>query len=140
MSRAGMTSHPREVSMGVPPLVLDPPFRITRASHVVLTVRDLAASRRFYTEVVGLAVTAEEDGTLYLRGMEEAAHHCLVLRQSAGPVGCATLGMRVQTDDDLDSARTWFTERGCPAAWAEVPHQGRTLRVQDPFGLKVEFC
>jgi catechol 2,3-dioxygenase-like lactoylglutathione lyase family enzyme len=32
----------------LPTLNLDPPFDITRASHVVLTVRDLAASRRFY--------------------------------------------------------------------------------------------
>jgi hypothetical protein len=33
--------------MTIPSPVYDPPFNITRASHVVLTVRDLAASRRF---------------------------------------------------------------------------------------------
>ncbi len=113
---------------------------VARASHVVLTVRDLQASRRFYTEVVGLAVTAEEDGTLFLRGLEEACHHSLVLQQTTEPRGCAALGMRVQADRDLDRAATWFAERGCPVEWVERPHQGRTLRVHDPFGLVVEFC
>ena len=37
--------------MPLPAPVLDPPFRITRASHAVLAVRDIVASRRFYTEV-----------------------------------------------------------------------------------------
>ena len=45
--------------MSIPPPVYDPPFNITRASHVILAVCDLAASRRFYTEVIGLAVSAE---------------------------------------------------------------------------------
>ena len=62
----------------------DPGFRITRASHVVLTVRDLAASRQFYEKVIGLILTAEEGGALYFRGVEEACHHSLVLRKSAG--------------------------------------------------------
>ena len=39
----------------------NPPFDITRASHLVFTVRDLAASKAFYTEVIGLKVSAEDD-------------------------------------------------------------------------------
>ena len=70
--------------MTIPSPVYDPPFNITRASHVVLTVRDLAASRRFYAEVIGLAVSAEEGDALYLRGLEEACHHSLVLKRTSG--------------------------------------------------------
>ena len=44
-----------------------PPFNVTRASHAVLTVSDLAASREFYTEVVGLAVSDEDARTVFLR-------------------------------------------------------------------------
>jgi catechol 2,3-dioxygenase len=58
--------------MSLPTTNFDPPFRITRASHVVLTVRDPAASRRFYEQVIGLILTAEEGETLYFRGVEEA--------------------------------------------------------------------
>jgi len=117
----------------------DPPFRITRASHVVLTASDLDASRRFYTEVLGLIVSAEEPDALYLRGVEEACHHSLVLRR--GPVAnCARLGMRMFTDDDLVRAKDNFEVAGCPAAWVDVPHQGRTLHVTDPVGTPLEFC
>ena len=44
--------------MSLPTTNFDPGFHITRASHVVLTVRDLAASRQFYQEVIGLILTA----------------------------------------------------------------------------------
>ena len=43
--------------MSLPPRDLEPPFNITRASHLVLDVRDPAASRRFYTEILGFQVT-----------------------------------------------------------------------------------
>ena len=45
--------------MELPKTNFFPPFNITRASHLVLTPRDLATSRDFYTEVIGLIVTDE---------------------------------------------------------------------------------
>ena len=47
--------------MPIPKVVLPPPFNITRASHISLTVRDLAESKKFYTEVLGLVVSDEGD-------------------------------------------------------------------------------
>ena len=126
--------------MPLPKIVLDPPFNITRASHVVLSVRDLAASRLFYEQVIGLIVTRETEDTLYLRGVEEACHHSLVLRREPGMATCARIGLRVLTEEDLDKARAFFVERGCPAEWADIACQGRTLHVVDPFGNPLEFC
>ena len=60
------------------------PFRVTRASHLVYTVRDLSRSRDFYTEVLGLVVTDEDQEALYLRGVEERSHHSLVLKRTDG--------------------------------------------------------
>ena len=60
----------------------NPEFQITRASHVSLGVTDLAASRDFYRDVVGLVVTEETDNVVYMRGLEEASHHSLVLERS----------------------------------------------------------
>jgi catechol 2,3-dioxygenase len=125
--------------MSLPTTNFDPGFRITRASHVVLTVRDLAASRRFYEKVIGLILTAEENDTLYFRGVEEACHHSLVLRKG-GDVACARLGLRVFMDTDLDKLKAFFEAHGCTTAWAEVPHQGRTLHAADPAGTPLEFC
>jgi hypothetical protein len=77
-------------TMNLPEKNLDTPFNITRSSHVVLTVNDLEKSRLFYTEVVGLVVTEETGGTLYLRGVEEACHHSLVLKLSKDAPRCAS--------------------------------------------------
>ena len=54
--------------MPIPNTNFHPPFNITRASHLVFTVRDLAKSREFYTEVMGLIVSDENADTLWLRG------------------------------------------------------------------------
>ncbi|MBR0706255.1 VOC family protein [Bradyrhizobium liaoningense] len=125
--------------MTLPTTNFDPGFRVTRASHLVLTVRDLAASRQFYEKVIGLIVTAKDGDALYLRGVEEACHHSLVLRQ-ANDASCARLGLRVLMEEDLYLLKAFFAARGCPAGWVEVAHQGRTLHAVDPVGTPLEFC
>src|SRR6266852_8971318 len=100
--------------MSLPTTNFEPGFHITRASHVVCTVRDLAASRQFYSQVIGLILTAEEDDTLYFRGVEEACHHSLVLRK-ARDVSCLRIGLRVVTDADLDRRKALFESHGCLA-------------------------
>src|SRR5262245_37766685 len=114
-----------------PPLTIKPEFNITRASHVVLGVCDLGASRSFYVDMMGLAITAEERDTLYLRGMEEGCHHSLVRRRGEAP-SCIRVGMRVQTDEDLDPLADHFKRHGLPAGFVDVPHQGRTIHATDP--------
>lgn len=126
--------------MSLPIATCPPPFAITRASHVVLTVRDLTRSRAFYVDTMGFVVSDEDTGTLYLRGLEEAAHHSLVLKRSDGEARCERIGMRVRAEDDLDAAKAHFDRLGLPAAWADVPHQGRTLHVADAVGTPLEFC
>src|SRR5262249_6863399 len=83
-----------EISMPLPRAVLAPPFNITRASHVVLGVTDLAASCAFYRDLIGFIVTDEDADSVYLRGLEEASHHSLVIRRAARPV-CERIGLRV---------------------------------------------
>ena len=125
--------------MSLPTTNFDSGFHITRASHVVLTVRDLAASRQFYSEVIGLILTAEEGDTLYFRGVEEACHHSLVLRR-AKDISCMRIGMRVFAEGDLEKLKVFFETQGCAAGWADVPYQGRTLHAADPAGTPLEFC
>jgi len=125
--------------MPLPSTDFDPPFNVTRASHIVLTVRDLARSKDFYTEVIGLKVSDEGNGEAYLRGLEEACHHSLVLRQSDEPPVCERLGFRVFRDEDLDKAKAFFDRSGIPAEWVERPHQGRTLHVSDSVGTPLEL-
>ena len=114
----------------LPAVNLRPPFNITRASHVVLHVADLARSRDFYVNIVGLVISDEGEGVCYLRGLAEACHHSLVLIQSrGGEQTCKRIGFRVFFEEDLDSAHAFFKAEGLAAEWVDVPHQGRTLHV-----------
>ncbi|OUD02867.1 VOC family protein [Streptomyces swartbergensis] len=125
----------------LPPVNLRPSFNITRASHVRLTVADLAESRNFYVNALGLVVSDEDDRTCHLRGLAEACHHSLVLElDQEGAGACRRIGFRVFFDEDLDLAYAWFRERGLPAEWVDVPYQGRTLHVSDPIGTPLELC
>ena len=124
--------------MPVPQHVFHPPFNILRASHVVLDVVDLAASRAFYETTIGLHVENADADTVYLRGSEEHQHHSLVLRRAETPA-CARLGFRVGNDSDLDKAAQFFAANGIVYAFVERPFQGRTLQATDPFGYRLEL-
>ena len=126
--------------MAFPRPVYYPPFNITRAGHMVLSVRDLARSRDFYTNVIGLVVSDEDADTIYPRGLEEIGHHSLVLEKTTGQPECCRIGLRVLTDEELEKAARHFTSIGLAPRWAEVPFQGRTLHVADPFGVPYELC
>ena len=126
--------------MAIPQTNFDPPFNITRASHLVLTAQDLPASRDFYTEVIGLIVSDEDANTIYLRGVEERGHHSLTLKKTSGEPSCDRIGMHVFDEEDLDKAKAHFDRTGVPAKFAEVPHQGRTLHFTDAMGTPVELC
>lgn len=125
--------------MSIPRPAYPPPFNTTRSSHVVLTCRDLKASKAFYVDALGFIVSDEDSRTLYLRGLEEACHHSLVLKQSSAP-SCERLGFRVFSEDDLEKAKAYFDNAGFPAQWVEVPFQGRTLHVNDAVGTPLEIC
>src|SRR5262245_21913983 len=112
--------------MSIPKPVYSPPFNVTRASHSVLTVRDLAASRSFYVDLLGFIVSDDDHYTLYLRGVAEACHHSLVLKRVSGEPQAERVGMRVFCEEDLDKAKAFFDKAGLPAKWVEVAHQGRT--------------
>jgi len=126
--------------MSLPPTNLRPPFNITRASHLVLTSRDLAKARDFYTEVVGLKVSDETATTIHLRGVEERAHHSLTLRRTKDEPACERVGFRVFEEEDLERAKVHFDAKGIAAKFVNVPFQGRTLHATDTAGTPLEFC
>ena len=111
---------------------------MTRASHLVSRVSDPAASRAFYCDTLGLVVSDEDATTLWLRGIEEACHHGLVLKK--GEPSVERVGMRVLTEEDVDLCQAHFAAAGLPTEWVEVAHQERTLQTTDPAGTPLEFC
>src|SRR6201996_9604160 len=124
--------------MPIPTHVFDPPFNITRPSHIVLDVTDLKASRSFYETTVGLHVEDADDSVVYLRGSEEHQHHSLVLRK-AQTAACNRLGFKVGNEGARDTAAGFCSENGISYKFAEPPFQGRTLQFTDPFGFQIEL-
>ncbi|MVO15430.1 3,4-dihydroxyphenylacetate 2,3-dioxygenase [Parasedimentitalea huanghaiensis] len=124
--------------MPIPAPNLYPPFNIVRLSHVEYMVTDLAASRAFYVDTLGLQVTQEDDQRIYLRAMEERGHHCIVLVQ-ADKAEVGVLGFKLFDDPDLDKAAEFFASRDLPVEWVDRPHMGRCLRTRDPWGIPLEF-
>jgi len=126
--------------MNIPRPNPQPAFNITRASHTVLTVPDLAACRDFYCQVIGLLVSDEDRDTVYLRGVEEIGHHSLVLKQSSDAPSCERVGARVFSEEDLERAHHYFKGLGLKPEWVECPFQTRTLPVTDPLNMPLELC
>lgn len=124
--------------MPVPAPVLYPPFNVVRLSHAQLRVTDLGRARAFYVDTLGLQVSEAAPDALYLRGLEERAHHSLVLRRGPEPAVDA-VGLRVFDEDDLDRAARFFAGRGLPVDWPERPFAGRVLRTADPWGVPLEL-
>jgi len=125
--------------MPVPKPNLYPDFNTTRLSHVCLNVADLSASRTFYTDIIGLQVTDEADGRVYLRAMEERGHHSVILQQSTEPGTVEVLGFKTFDEQDLDKAEAYFKTLGRPVQWVERAYQGRTLLTSDNLGIPLEF-
>ena len=124
--------------MPIPAANLNPPFNIVRLSHAELRVTDLAWSRAYYADLLGLQVSHEDTRVIYLRAMEERGHHSLILRQ-ADEASVGVLGFKVWSEDDLDKAERWFKTRGLPTSWIERPFMGRVLSARDPLGVPLEF-
>lgn len=124
--------------MPVPSSNLYPDFNIIRLSHVEFIVKDLAASRAFYVDMLGLQVTDEDENHVYLRAMEERGHHCMILKQGE-KAEISYLAYKLFSNEDLEKAHTWFAAKGLPTKWVEREYQGKTLSTVDCFGAPIEF-
>ena len=114
---------------------------ILRCAYMELIVTDLARSRDFYVDLLGLVVTKEDDEAIYLRSMEEFIHHNLIIRK--GPVAAVrAFSYRVRTPEDVDRAQAYYEEMGCRVERRKdgfVDGIGDSVRVEDPLGFPYEF-
>lgn len=124
--------------MPIPAPNFNPPFNILRLSHVELVVKDLAKSRAFYVDTLGLQVTDESNERIYLRAMEERGHHCLVLKKGDNPY-VGELAFKVFDEAHLDQGASWFEAQGLPVEWVERAYQSKTFITRDPHGIPLEF-
>ncbi len=108
---------------------------------VALTVPDLAAAERFYTEVWRLAVADRAEGVVYLRG-SGSDHHLLALHAAPGTPRLLKVTLRARSREALAAiadavpAAGGVLERA--AAPAADPAGGERLALHDADGRRFE--
>jgi catechol 2,3-dioxygenase-like lactoylglutathione lyase family enzyme len=111
--------------------------------HLALNVRDLAAMKRFYVEVLGFAVEWEPDAdNVYLSsGTDNLALHRSAVAEDARPGALDHLGLIVREADDVDRWASFLESRGVALAARPRTHRdgARSLYFKDPDGNSVQI-
>ncbi len=125
------------------------PVRIKRLGHVVIQVRNLERSVRFYTEVLNFRVSDDATaGGVFLTAIGD--HHTIGLFPSdgdnaeipsKGAVRLHHFAMQVDSLDELFDIRAYLQERGVPIVWEGRRAMGGHTSVEflDPDGYHLEF-
>ena len=123
-------------------------FQLKKLGHVVLNVTDLEKSVRFYTEVLGLAVSDRYPDSMVPGGM-------IFLRCNTDHHGVALVGRREKSErstlnpfafevgslDEVFRAHAWLSERGVPIVFEGRRRAGCQIAVEftDPDGNNLEI-
>ena len=123
--------------------------RPKRVGHLVLNVRDVEASTKFYTEIMGFGISVKRpdgSGTFLTCGK---IHHDLALfkaPEGAAPVTPGGLGLNhfaVQVED-FDALKEFYHHlkaRGVKADRTTDHHMTKSVYFHDPDGNGIEvFC
>ncbi|MDQ4134321.1 MAG: VOC family protein [Actinomycetota bacterium] len=126
-------------------------MEVKQLGHLVLYVRDLDRSRRFYRDVLGWREVAGEVPLHFPAAAFSSGrtHHELLLievGESAAPipsgrrVGMYHFGLKVgNTDAELREALTKLTEAGVPVRGASDHTVTHSLYIEDPDGNEIEL-
>jgi catechol 2,3-dioxygenase len=125
------------------------PIRIKKLGHVVIQVRDLERSMRFYTEVLNFRVSDRgSGGAVFLTAVGD--HHTVALFPSAGE-GAETpsegavrlhhFAMQVGSLEELFEIRAYLREKGIPIVFEGRRALGAHTSVEflDPDGYALEL-
>ncbi len=126
------------------------PVRIKKLGHVVIQVRDLERSTRFYTEVLNFRVSDRLDnGSVFLTAVGD--HHTIALFPAGDgpdaevpPQGAVRLhhfAMEVGSLEELFEIREYLKQRGVPIVWEGRRSLGGHTSVEflDPDGYHLEL-
>ncbi|MFC6723848.1 VOC family protein [Halobium palmae] len=114
---------------------------LARLSHVALETPDLESSLSFFRDAVGLEEVARDDGTVYLRAVDEFDHHSMTLTE-ADAAGVDHVGWQTDERESLDGFADLLEDRGIDVTWidegTELGH-GEAIRFTTPTGHRFEF-
>lgn len=116
-------------------------MKIAQAGHAEIQVKDIVASKAFFTQIMGLFVTEEDDTTVYLRAWQDWEHHTLTLTKG-DTSALVHLGWRVEDPASLEEFARHFEQNNIAYIWVrkgEERGQGDALRFTSPGGIVMEL-
>jgi len=123
-------------------------FKIRRVGHLVLRVKDVARSRRFFEEVMGIPVVAQnERGMVFFSTDVEENHHMLAIMPAkegaAMPtpdhVGMQHVSFELGTFAELQEAYRRLKEKNVPLDHTTFHGVTKSVYFYDPDGNRFEF-
>jgi catechol 2,3-dioxygenase len=118
-----------------------------RIGHVVIKVRDLERSRRFYTEVLGLELMKElPEAKMIFLASNRRDHHELALaevgQRASAPnpndIGLSHFAFRLKNMDDLRAAYRELKEHDVPISFTVNHGMTQSIYFLDPDGNQLE--
>lgn len=109
--------------------------RITGISHVAFRVSDLAAARRFYGDLLGLAERRRPAGAVYAVGSRQY----VLVEPGLRPEEDERLSHLALETPDVTALAAYLTSRGLQVAQPADRCEETAIRVSDPDGHTVEF-
>ncbi len=125
------------------------PIQIKKLGHVVVQVRDLERSMRFYTEVMNFRISDRgRNGAVFLTAVGD--HHTVALFPSdgesaqtpaEGAVRLNHFALEVGSLEELFAIRSYLRERGIPIVWEGRRALGCQTSIEflDPDGYHIEL-
>jgi len=121
-----------------------------RIAHVVIKVRDLQRSRKFYTEVLGMQVMKDvsQINAVFLSFNGQDHHEVALFQvgpQAEGPrmnqVGLLHFAFRLRSEEELRAAYQEFKEKGVPVTFTVNHGVTKSVYFHDPDGHELEvYC
>lgn len=126
------------------------PIRIKRTGHLVLRVKDLERSKRFFAEILGLPLVGDNGkGMLFFSTDVKDNHHMLAIRQAkegaALPdpeqVGMEHVAYELSSFGELQEAYRIFKENGVKIRHTVFHGVTKSIYFYDPDGNMLEvYC
>ena len=122
-------------------------MKVKQLAHVVLRIRDLERSKRWYIDVMGLKVMAEIPGHMAFLSASDSVSHELGLMQispdAPGPeqnrVGMYHTGWQLESRDELVNVRSKLEAKGVDVVGVGDHGISLGIYVKDPDGNGLEF-
>jgi catechol 2,3-dioxygenase len=121
-----------------------------RIGHVVIKVRELERSRKFYTEVLGMDVMMELPmiPAVFLANNRRDHHEIALFQVGADAeglrgkqIGLSHIAFRLRNEEDLRAAYREFKEKGVPISFTVDHGVTKSIYFRDPDGHELEvYC